>query len=143
MTMVLNPYTFGGGGGGGGSGLVALTDHSLTVSGYGSQTISYLVSNTGVVQRGRNGIYHTLETWKLSGAAADYDVRVTETGGVGLSSGSATATWLNLGTTREWGLSEGTSGFASDTYFTAEIRLAASPFTVLASANIVLFAISF
>lgn len=143
MTMLLNPYLSGAGGGGGGSGLVSITDCSLSVSGYGSQTISYLVSNTGMVQRGRNGVYNTLETWKLSGAAADYDVRVTETGGVGLSSGSATATWLNLGTTREWGLSEGTSGSASDAYFTVEIRLAASPFTVLASANIVMFAISF
>ena len=132
-----------GSGSGGGVGSVSITDQTLNAAGAGSQTVSYLASNTGVIQRGRNGVYNTLETWKLSGAAADYEIRVTETGGSGLTGGSAIGSWLSLGTTREWELTETLSGFSTTTEFTVEIRIAAPPNTVLDSAAITLNAIVF
>lgn len=144
MTMMLAPYRFASGGGGGGGGLVLITDRNLLVSGFGSQTVSYLVSNTGIVQRGHNGVYNTLETWKLSGAASDYEIKVTEDpSGDGLTGGSAVGSWLGLGTTREWELTETVSGGALVATLTVEIRLAAPPNTVLSSATVTLTAISF
>lgn len=132
-----------GSGSGGGGGSVSITDQTLNALGAGTQLITYLASNTGVIQRGRNGAYNTLETWNLSGAASDYDIRVTETGGSGLTGGSATATWLNLGTTREWELAESMSGAAATAEFDVEIRIAVAPNTVLDTAAIVMNAIVF
>lgn len=132
-----------GSGSGGGGGSVAITDMAINSMGAGSQTVSYRLNTSGVVERGRNGVYNTLETWKLSGSSSDYEARVTETGGSGLTGGSATSTWLGLGTSREWELTETIAGWSSTTYFTVEIRIAAPPNTVLDSAAIEANAIVF
>lgn len=132
-----------GSGSGGGGGSVSITNQTVNSLGAGSQTVSYRLNSTGAVQRGRNGTYNTLETWLLSGSASDYEARVTETGGAGLTGGSATNTWLGLGTTREWELTETSSGASAVTYFDVEIRLAAPPNTVLDTASIEATAIVF
>jgi hypothetical protein len=69
----------------------------------------------------------------------DYEARATVSGGNGLGTltGSATATWLNLGTTRTWTLSSGTSGLFCESVLTVEIRDVATS-TVLTSATITL-----
>lgn len=44
-----------------------------------------------------------IHEWLLSGSAADFDVRLTETFTTGPSiGGAAMSTWLNAGTTRTW-----------------------------------------
>lgn len=132
-----------GGGSGGGGGSVSVTDQSPIAMGLGMQTAAYRLATSGVVQRGINGVYNTLETWLLSGAASDYEARVTETGGAGLNGGNAVSTWLSLGGNLEWSLSESSSGVSAFTNFTIEIRQSAPPNTVLDSAAIVLTAIVF
>jgi hypothetical protein len=68
----------------------------------------------------------------------DYEARATvSSGSGGLLTGSATATWLNLGTTRAWTLSNGLSGVFCDRVLTIEIRDVATS-TVLTSAAITL-----
>jgi hypothetical protein len=119
-------------------GSVSITDRSINVLGFGNQTASYLLTPAGLVRKGDNGVYTTLETWLNSGSAADYEVRVTETGGDGLTSGTVN-TWLTLASNQEWAREETVSGISSTAVFTVEIRLAASPFTVLDSASITLF----
>lgn len=143
MGMGLGAMVAGGSGSGGGGGSVSISDYTVNAFGVGTQTASYRLNTSGIVQRGKNAVYATLETWKLSGSASDYEARVTETGGVGLTGGSATSTWLDLGTTREWELQETGSGSSSETYFTVEIRQAAPPNTVLDSASITLSAVVF
>ena len=67
-----------------------------------------------------------------------YDARATvSSGSGGTLTGSATATWLNLGTTRTWTLSSGTSGLFCSRVLTVEIR-DATTLTVLATATITL-----
>lgn len=127
----------------GGSGSVALTNQNISALDPSTAVASYRVNTSGIVERGRNGSYNTLEIWLLSGSAADYEIRVTETGGVGITGGSSIGSWLGLGATREWELTEGVLGSGSQTFFTAEIRLAAPPNTVLATANITLNALVF
>lgn len=59
-------------------------------------------------------------SWLLSGLNSDYQVRATVTSGP-TPTGSPTASWLSLGTTRNWALTQ--SGVGSQTtYLTIEIR---------------------
>ena len=83
--------------------------------------------------------YTNQYTW-LTGAGstnADYEVRWTTTAGT-LSAGTA-GTWMVLSTSREFTRNETRNGFFSSSCTgTLEIRMAASPFTVLATATITL-----
>jgi hypothetical protein len=79
-------------------------------------------------------------TWKDGGTGADYDVRMTTISGT-LSSGGPAGSWLNLASNRTFTRNETRNGFFSSTYQgTLEIRLAASPFTVLDSCTVTLTA---
>jgi hypothetical protein len=79
-------------------------------------------------------------TWQSGGAASDYEARLTTVSGT-LSSGDATGSWLGLGTTRNWTRNETRNGFFSSLYTgTLEVRMAASPFTVLSSTSLSLLA---
>jgi len=127
---------------GGNAPAVSISDRSVNVLGFGSQIAAYRLLNTGAVQKGENGVYSTIGTWLNTTTAADYDVRITETGGEGLTSGT-TGSWLSLGTNYEWAREEVASGFSSSAEFLVEIRMAVSPFTVLDSANITLNTTSF
>lgn len=126
-----------------GGGLVSVSNRSINISGAGTQLAAYQLHTSGDVKKGDNGAYVVLEAWKLAGVVGDYDVRVTETGGSGLTGGSLTNTWLNLSAIREWTLEEPTSGGTSTATFLVEVRLAASPFTILDSASISLAATQF
>lgn len=68
-------------------------------------------------------------TWLGGGSASAYDIRWTNVSGSPNS--GTTGTWLNLGTTRTW--SKTTNGSAVGT---VEIRLAASPYTVVATSTV-------
>ena len=126
--------------GGGSVGSVYITDQYLAIVGTGgTQTITYQLNTSGAVERWRNGVYNTLETWLLSGAAADYDARATLN--FGSVTGSATSSWLNLGTTRNWSKADTTAnGEPQEAQIYVEIRLAAAPNTVLSAATINLYA---
>lgn len=87
---------------GGSAAVVSITNQSVTqTAALAANTVAgYRTNASGIAER-RNGTdYTTLETWLLSGAAGDYDVRATLTAGA-LSSGT-TGTWLDMGTSREW-----------------------------------------
>lgn len=78
-------------------------------------------------------------TWQSGGAASDYEAMMTTISGT-LSSGTA-GSWLNLGTSRSWARNETRNGFFSSTYQgTLQVRMAASPFTVLSSTTVTLLA---
>ena len=74
--------------------------------------------------------------WLVAGANTDFECRATIISGT-LTTGT-TGSWQSLSSTREWTIS--TPAGVKTTSFTLEIRLAASPFTVLASATIELYA---
>ena len=65
----------------------------------------------------------TTGTWLLAGTAAEIDVYVTGTGDT--PTGSAINTWLNLGTSRSWTLTQNVIGVKVFTG-TAEFRSAAT-----------------
>jgi hypothetical protein len=73
--------------------------------------------------------------WLSAGSASDYDIRVTPLTGTFSSGSASTGTWLNLGTTRSWNVAKLVVGSKTCTA-TYEIRMAASPFTVLGTATI-------
>lgn len=118
---------------------VSITNRTLNANnGTGPATCTYRLNLSGAVQRGANGTFNTLETWLLFGAASAYDARVTMITGA-LTTGTA-GTWLNLASTRDWSITDGTPGDGSVTCsFTVEIRNAAS-LVVLTSATIELSA---
>jgi hypothetical protein len=96
------------GGGSGGSARVQISDQEISASNppiiYASATAVYLVSNDGNVRGGdgpNSGVV-VLETWLLSGAAADFDVKVTRTGD--LTSGDPTDVWMSLASGGSWQL---------------------------------------
>lgn len=74
-------------------------------------------------------------TWMDGGTASEYDVRLTQTSGTTI--GGTLGTWMNLATSRNWVLSETRNGFfSSSAAATLEIRMAASPYTVLDTATV-------
>lgn len=93
-----------------------------------------VIDSDGYVYRRNGGNYVQLALWLVSGAAADCECRWTTTSG-GLTTGTAGA-WLNCGTDREFNVITTTNGFDSNSCAgTLEIRMAAAPNTVLASAS--------
>lgn len=94
---------------------IAANDFSLAPADAYAE-IKFNSSGTYTNTRGAGGI------WKFTGAAGDYDIRFTYTGGsIGLTSG----TWYNLGTTRTASLSQSTGGVNSANG-TIDIRRTAS-----------------
>ncbi len=91
---------------------------------------------SGAGQRNHAGSYITQFTWLLSGAASDYECRMS-TGSGTLSTGTA-GSWLPLSSTQEWSRSRTGIGTAAYTG-TLEIR-DASTLVVLASATVTLTA---
>lgn len=76
-------------------------------------------------------------TWRGGGASSAYECRMTTVSG-SLTSGTV-GSWLNLGTSQSWSRNESRDGYYTSTYTgTLEIRLAASPFTVLSSTSVYL-----
>ncbi len=79
---------------------VSITDQGVSSAGAGVTTASYTIDSTGVVASHLG----TLETWLLSGSAADFDVRATLNSGT--SPAGTLGTWLNCGTDRTWSLTD-------------------------------------
>lgn len=120
------------------SGSVAITDQTVMQGGFGTQEAGYRLNTSGVAQALNNGVASTRETWRLSGVTADYEGRATAVSGT-VSTGTVGA-WLALTTSPEWTVTRSAPGTVKDATITVEIRLAASPFTVLDSALISLSA---
>lgn len=74
-------------------------------------------------------------TWLTSGTNSEFQVRLTGTGDT--PSGSALNTWITLSSNTNWSLSQNVQGFKTFNG-TLEIRMSASPNTVLASSTIVI-----
>lgn len=80
---------------------VNITDQYISdVGSFVRATAGYRLNSSGIAESIVDVTYTTLETWLLSGAASDCEVRVTLSLGT-LSSGT-TDTWQNLGTSRSW-----------------------------------------
>ena len=101
---------------------VNITDQSIQVTNPSTRaTAGYRLNSSGIAESLSNLAYTTLETWLLSGAASDYEVRVTLSLGT-LSSGT-TGTWQNLGTSRSWTVVDTTfDGIISEADIVVEIR---------------------
>lgn len=132
-----------GSGSGGGVGAVSITNQSLSAIGSSAQTVGYRLNTSGAAERNRNASYNTLETWLLTGASSDYEAYAFDNGSSASISGSALNTWLGLGTSREWTITQTLSGGSTDASISISIRQAAPPNSVLATATIYLTAIRF
>ena len=76
-------------------------------------------------------------TWQSGGSASDYEARWTTTSGT-LSGGTA-GSWLGLGTSRSWSRNRTDNTAGTNTCVgTLEIRMAASPNTVLSTSTVTL-----
>jgi hypothetical protein len=114
-----------------------LNDSSLSPD---DAEVGYRISSTGVEQSytGTGVPYSTIDTWLLSGAAADYECRLTWTGDT--PGGSAISTWLACSTTRSWTIIDTTTvGGGLSGSGTIEIRSVATS-QVMASASLSLSA---
>jgi hypothetical protein len=118
------------------SGAVAISGHEISDFAVGSATAGLTLTSTGLVPGLRNFTWNTLETWLFSGAAADYEVRVTDT--MGLLTSGPVGTWEALNTNPTWYLTDNLPGNSVSAPLTVEIRLATAPFTVLDTATITL-----
>lgn len=110
---------------------VSITDKAVS----GTSNAKYQVVTDGTIKNQNN---LTLETWLLTGTLEDVEVKADIISGSSFNAGSsATGTWLPTSSTRNWALTSA-PGFAKLTVFTVSIRMAASPFTVLDTAEITL-----
>lgn len=100
----------------------ALSDISVSPT---NAEVGYQVTPAGVGEQDYEGVgnpYVGFNTWLISGAGADYDIRCTVNSG-DTPSGSATATWLNLASARAWTLTDtSVLGGAKTNNLTIEIR---------------------
>lgn len=119
--------------------LVQITDWSILVTGTlsGSAQAAYRLNASGIVEKGDKAVFSTLETWLLSGAAADYEVMVTRTGGSGTLTGT-TGSWLALSTTRTWSVNRPVSSVGIDNATLSVSIRQVSTGTVLDTATIYL-----
>lgn len=86
----------------------------MSVASYSSTSFSADVK-INTVSQGASGDYN-IESWLDTGAAGDVAIYVTQTSGSALVAGSsALTTYLNLGTTRQWGLQCTRSSIGSQT----------------------------
>ena len=99
----------------------------------GPVTASLEIGSGGYVTATENGVPSTVHRWLFGGSASAYEVRFTQVGGVPISSGGPVNSWVNLGTSRFLGYSQGVPGSKWGD-FTVEIRPAGGGAT-LASAS--------
>lgn len=99
------------------------------------------IHSDGTVNRLKTSTYTDQYTWLTgSGANTDYEVRMTTTSGT-LSSGDTLGVWHSLGTTRDFNRNNNSDTPSTQEYVgTLEIRMAAAPNTVLATATVTLTA---
>lgn len=110
---------------------VSLSDLAISPA---NATTSYSLNNNGTATTTGSGSGAT--TWLTpSSSAGNYEARMTVSSG-SFTSGAATGSWLNLGTSRFWTLTESTNGNSSlNVTGTIEIRRV-SDSVVVASASV-------
>lgn len=121
---------------------VAIADKNVLKAGINAanSTAGVRYNATGVSEARTGTAYASYETWLLSGAASDYDIRVTLASGTSPNLVNAGMNvWLNLGTSREWSLQDTDGGAAGGVTcaLTVEIRNA-STLAVLDTASVTL-----
>jgi hypothetical protein len=101
----------------------------------GAATATYELNSNGAAYRtnGQGTLVSISGEWLTAGSASQFDAYATWSGTGGSIGGSATGTWLNLGSTRNWTLTV-TNDFRERT-LTVQIRLASSG-SVLDTASI-------
>lgn len=86
-------------------GSVAFTNTDVSqVGSLANQTAGYRINSSGIAQRLNRSTYTTHETWLVSGAAADYEVRCVITGSTVAGFNNV---WTNCGGSPEWTLNAG------------------------------------
>ena len=115
--------------------LVDIIGASVTGATGGSGFAAYYDITSGGQERTaiNNGAASPINTWLLSGAAADYEIRLTPISGS--FGGSAVNTWLSLSASRAWTLAAGV--MPASINGTLEIRLVSTG-EVLDSAGLTL-----
>lgn len=115
----------------------SINDRTVSKFGNGADpaTASYELNSNGNVY---NHAGTNLEAWLDSGVNADFQSRATFAGGDALDGGTLN-TWQALSSSRAW-VQTAAAGQLETTTLTIEIRLSASPFTVLDSASITITA---
>lgn len=115
---------------GGNSSPVALGNGFVYSAGAGTRTAAVRLNSDGNLYVGDQGVFSLARAWRFSGASSDYDVFAT------INSGTVTGTtgsWVNLGTTRDWSVTDTTlNGVDVSAQITLQIR-SASTLVVLAS----------
>lgn len=94
----------------------------------GTSTTTYQLNSNGSLYAndGTDTITQRTGEWRLISPSSDYEAYATWSGSGGTIGGSATGTWLGLGTTREWTLTA-TNSLATRT-LTVKIRRASTSF---------------
>lgn len=116
-----------------GAGSVSIADQSISKIGAGITSASYSLQSGGNTVDQDDSV---LETWLLSGAAADYGVYVTKTGD---SVTGSLGSWLALSSTRTWGVTAVLSPETKFATLTVQIRNATT-LVVLDTATVTLSA---
>lgn len=118
--------------------LTARSPYSSTV---GGSSIARMELNTDGVAYytdylgfGDNNLHSISGQWKLSGASSSFEARMSVVSGT--IAGATTGSWLSLSTTRQWTCVKSSGTGSNFAVGTLEIRMAASPFTVFATATI-------
>lgn len=116
--------------------LIAITDQTISSLVFPPNTAEagYRLGADGKVYRYINGVFTEVETWCTpTSNASNYEARVTVNSG-STPTGSV-GSWVALSSTRDWTVSETTSGVNNVSNFTVEIRRVSTT-TVLDSAII-------
>lgn len=121
-------------GGGGGGATIPLSAPSSAVADPADASATLQFTNAGVC----NSTGQVSQNWLISGAAADYQIKVDPISG-GFSSGDTTGAWLSLSITRSWTRNRTTIG-SNTTVATVTIRQAVGGAIVAGPADVTWYA---
>jgi hypothetical protein len=114
---------------------VQLSDQAIYDSTTGSSEADYIIGSNGTVRDQTGAI---LEAWLSLGASSSYQARATQVSGLTVT--GTLGTWLSCSTNLQWGILNTRADSTKSAVLTVEIRDAALPNTVRASATITLTA---
>jgi len=120
------------------NGATPYTDYNTSP---GPAEAGFRVHSDGTFDYDQTIVWYNEYTWLTGGGVnSDYEVRYSKTGGNGtLGAGSsANATWLACSTTRTWYITNSVASSLKNYVGTLEIRMAATPNTVLATQTVTL-----
>lgn len=124
------------------SALITISNQTISdIASFGSANAWYILNLNGKVQQSLDIGYSNptdLEQWCTpTNQASLYEARVTVSGAALDGASSATAIWLALSSSRQWGLVENTSGQSPVSTLTVDIRRIGTS-TILDTATITL-----